>query len=282
MRFTACSPVALAAGVNQVTEPPSDAFSVQDVVLSGQSAVAPSGPAAAASVRSWTPSKRTVAVTATVPSYLVVNENFNAGWHAVIDGRQLRAVRLDGWKQAWLLPAGTRGLVTLTYQPDRPYLIAMSGGLAFLALIMVIGVCGLPSRRSAARGPRQATRWPRWTRPPASLLAVFLLGFWLAGYPGAVIVPAATALFAVAARRAERNRLWSGLSSSWLLAGLTLAASAVAAAGQHMLLAGDSGPVATALGNAVPQVVCLLIVARLAAVLLLPPTASKIERVPVV
>jgi hypothetical protein len=49
-----------------------------------------------------------------------------------------------------------------------------------------------------------------------------------------------------------------------------------------MLLAGDSGPVVTALGNTVPQVICLLIVARLAAVLLLPPTASKIERVPVV
>ena len=33
MRFTACSPVALAAGANQVTEPSTDAFSVQDVVL---------------------------------------------------------------------------------------------------------------------------------------------------------------------------------------------------------------------------------------------------------
>ena len=285
MRFTACSPVALAAGVNQVTEPPSDAFSVQDVVLSSQSLAAPSRPAAAATVKSWTPSRRTLAVAATVPSYLVVNENFNAGWHAVIDGRQLRAVRLDGWKQAWLLPAGTRGLVTLTYQPDRPYLIAMAGGLAFLALIVIIGVCGVPSRRSAARGPRRTTRRPRWTQPLAGLLAAVALsamGFWLAGYAGAVIVPAATALFAVATRRADRNRLWSGLSSPWLVAGLTLAASAAAAAGQHMLLAGDSGPVVTALENAVPQVICLLIVARLAAALLVPPAASKIERVPVV
>jgi len=49
-----------------------------------------------------------------------------------------------------------------------------------------------------------------------------------------------------------------------------------------MLLAGDSGPVVTALENAVPQVICLLIVARLAAALLVPPAASKIERVPVV
>jgi len=33
MRFTGCAPVALAAGVNQVVEPSSDAFSVQDVVF---------------------------------------------------------------------------------------------------------------------------------------------------------------------------------------------------------------------------------------------------------
>jgi arabinofuranan 3-O-arabinosyltransferase len=285
MRFTACSPAVLAAGVNQVTEPPSDTFSVQDVVLSGPSLAAPSRPAAAASVKSWTPSRRTVAVTATVPSYLVVTENFNAGWHAVIGGRQLRAVRLDGWKQAWLLPAGTRGLVTLTYQPDRPYLIAMFGGLALLALVMVIGAVGVPSRRSVAREPRQTRRRPRWARLLASLLGGILLlvmGFWLAGYPGAAIVPAATALFAVAARRADRNRLWSGLSSPWLLAGLTVAASAVAAAGQHILFAGASGLVVTVLDNAAPQVICLLIVARLAAALLLPPIASKIEPVPVV
>ena len=33
MRFTACSPVTLAAGPNRVTEPAADAFDVQDVVL---------------------------------------------------------------------------------------------------------------------------------------------------------------------------------------------------------------------------------------------------------
>ena len=50
-----------------------------------------------------------------------MNENFNPGWRAVVDGRQLRAVRLDGWKQAWLLPAGTAGVVTLTYLPNAIY-----------------------------------------------------------------------------------------------------------------------------------------------------------------
>jgi arabinofuranan 3-O-arabinosyltransferase len=269
LRFTACSPVTLAAGANQVVEPSSDAFSVQDVVLDA-APVAPARPATAAVIRSWTSSVRTLAVSAAASSYLVVNENFNAGWRAVIDGRQLRAVELDGWKQAWLLPAGTSGVVTLTYQPNRPYLAAVIGGLALLALIML--AAAWPDRwRFRLRRMRPRRMQPRRIRPPAVLVAGILLpatGFWLAGYPGALIVPAATALFVVAVRRAGRSPFWSGLSRPWLLACLMLAASVGAATGQHLLLAGSSGGLVTALDTEVPQVICLLIVARLAMELL--------------
>ena len=54
LRFTACSPVTLAAGANQVTGPSSDVFSVQDVVLSAHSPTAAQTPVAAV-VKSWTP-----------------------------------------------------------------------------------------------------------------------------------------------------------------------------------------------------------------------------------
>ena len=326
LQFTACAPVALAAGANQVIEPSSDAFSVQDVVLfrlggsdppqtppaHGGTARPPNPPwppcggdcpstpaPVAAGIVSWTSSVRKVTVTAATPSYLVVNENFNAGWRAVIDGRQLRAVRLDGWKQAWLLPAGTSGVVTLTYQPDRPYLVAVIGGLALLALIML--AAAWPARwrfrRSRRRwfppGPRflrrpsflrspsflrprtsdgvASGRPPRRIRPPAALAVGVLVpaaGFWVAGYPGAVIMGAATALFAVAVRRAGQSRFWSELSRPWLLACLMLAAAVGAAAGQHLMLAGSSGAVVTTLDAWFPQLICLLIVARLAAGLL--------------
>jgi len=63
-------------------------------------ALAPATPITEAVIKSWSSSTRTIAVTAATSSYLAVNENFNVGWQAVIDGRQLRAVRLDGWKQA--------------------------------------------------------------------------------------------------------------------------------------------------------------------------------------
>jgi SAM-dependent methyltransferase len=117
-------------------------------------------------------------------------------------------------------------------------------------------------------------RWPRFPgrrrirRPPAALLASALLpatGLWLAGYPGAIILPAATLLALAVARR---GRPLGADQEPWLLAGLALAGTAVAAAGQHFLLTGHSGFVVTALVSAVPQVICLLIVACLIALLL--------------
>src|SRR5262249_29895722 len=86
-------------------------------------------PAAPALVRSWTPSRRVLQVTAPTRSYLVVNEDFNAGWQARLGSARLRAVRIDGWKQAWLLPAGTAGTVVLTYAPGAGYRDAIVGGL---------------------------------------------------------------------------------------------------------------------------------------------------------
>ena len=142
LHFTACSPVTLRPGTNQVTEPAGDAYSVQDVVVGRVPApAAPSAePTARARILSWTSSRRVLRVTTGPASYLVVNENFNPGWRAVLGGRPLRAVRLDGWRQAWLLPAGPGGLVTLTYLPNAVYRAAILGGLSSLALILILAI----------------------------------------------------------------------------------------------------------------------------------------------
>src|SRR6266567_4259193 len=142
LRFTACAPVTLTAGGNRVVEPATDAFSVQDVVVNGD--LPPAAAPTAAGVVSWTPTSRVLRVSAATASYLVVNENFNAGWRAVIGHRQLPAVRLDGWKQAWLLPAGTSGLVHVTYSPERLYHPVVVGGLAAIGLVMLVAVWPWP------------------------------------------------------------------------------------------------------------------------------------------
>jgi arabinofuranan 3-O-arabinosyltransferase len=310
VRFTACAPVMIAAGANRVVEPADDAFDVQDVVLTSGSgralSAAPSQPAARAVVRSWTPSRRTVLVTAPTRSYLVVNENFNPGWQARSGGRRLAAIRLDGWRQAWLLPAGTTGTVTLTYLPNALYRTAIAGGLATLALVMLVaawpracwrrrgsappaapgaagasGPQGSAGRTPAAAepSPRPAS-WPwlpRLSRGAASAVTsaavacgVLAAGIWLGGYPGAVILAAATGLFLAAISYQRRHRFWRELCQPWVLAGLLLAAAACAADGERLLLAGDSGPLVTGLQNAMPQVICLIGVGRLVAALILP------------
>jgi arabinofuranan 3-O-arabinosyltransferase len=307
MPFTACSAATVAAGANRVVEPVRDAFDVQDVVLARNGgALGGSAPAAggaggggpgaapgaggAAVVRSWTPARRILQVTAPERSYLVVNENFNPGWRARLGGTTLRPVRLDGWKQAWLLPTGTAGTVTLTYLPNALYRDAIAGGLATLALVLLVALWpGMPRWLARpgwlrpdhwrVRVPHLGTRRPgprlRFRPGLARALAwaavacgLLLAGFWLGGYPGAVILAAATGLFAAASSYRRRHRLWLELSRPRVVAGLLLAAAACGVAGERLLSAGASGQLETALTNVAPQVICLAVVGRLVAALI--------------
>ena len=52
---------------------------------------------------------------------LETTESFNAGWVATIGERAVKAYRVDGWRQAWLVPAGVGGTVRLVYEPDSRY-----------------------------------------------------------------------------------------------------------------------------------------------------------------
>jgi arabinofuranan 3-O-arabinosyltransferase len=333
MPFTACPAGRIAAGANRVAEPPTDPFDVQDVVLEvsrggaaqgggtpgsgtpGGAALGPApGPATAVVIRSWTPARRVLAVAAPARSYLMVNENFNAGWQARLDGRPLPAIRLDGWKQAWLLPAGSAGTVTLTYLPDALYRDALAGGLGSLALVVLVALWpGTPAwrprwlrlprawrrpkaRKDAARAVGNERTGPeggvseadpehagagessqrRW-RPRSGLTTtlataavaggLLVAGLWLGGYPGAVILTAATALFVVAVSYRRAHWAWYQLSRPWVVAALLLAAAACGAVGGQLLLAGVTGPLTTALVSTAPQVICLAVAGRLAAAL---------------
>jgi arabinofuranan 3-O-arabinosyltransferase len=309
LQFTACAPVTVAAGTNRVTEPASDAFSVQDVVL-GEVAADPSAAPQAAGIVQWTASARTLRVSAPVSSYLVVNENFDAGWQAVIDGRPLQPVRLDGWKQAWLLPAGTTGLVHLTYQPQALYRAAVLGGLAALGLLALFALLTFfvllatgpqwPRRHLFTRqrvanqdnhgqlltgtGEKRARKDSRVRRlawqaaPGVAVVALAVGGLWLGGYPGVVILPAVTLLFlvcagddlpAVVTRRPGVVRVAGELSRARVLAGLLVVAAACGAISESLEQAGNTGLTATALAGPVPQIICLVVIGRLAAALIL-------------
>ena len=290
VQFTACSPVRLAAGDNRLVEPDTDVFSVQDAVVQGtgaaaSAAVSPAAPVpAAAQVVRWTATARTLRVSAATRSYLVVDENFNIGWKAVIGGRTLAPVRLDGWKQAWVLPAGTSGLVRLTFTPELLYRVTVVGGLAVLALVILAAFWPAGSRRRRAPPPAHVPGSPREPRLAVQLLqavavlvALAAVGLWLGGYPGAVILPLTTLVFLVAAsglplagtRFGRVLKAEHELPRPWLLAGLVLAAAVSAVAGQVVLSAGGPGLPVTALQNGIPQTLLLIVVGRLAAAFIL-------------
>jgi hypothetical protein len=136
----------------------------------------------------------------------------------------------------------------------------------------------MPSARPAARLPG---RWPGWRRRLAATgltIGLAAAGLWLGGYPGSVILPAATALFLLAGRLAslpaaagrESARYWRAVGEPWVLAVLLVAAAACDAAGERLLLSGEPGSIATGLWNTVPQVICLIVAGRLAAALIRP------------
>jgi arabinofuranan 3-O-arabinosyltransferase len=277
--FQACDPVALQAGTTTVTESAGDSFDVQDVVLDPAgtpgtvAGTAAAAPTATATVVSWGSSRRTVRVTAATRSYLEVNENFNAGWRAVIDGRALQPVQLDGWKQAWVLPAGTSGVVTLTYQPAVTYRAAIVAGLAALLLclaasLLPAGGTPLPWTPGPRRpGHRRSRRWPTVVLAGVALAAAGLV---LGGYPGAVLLPVVTGLLRFRwhgrpqGRHGRDQWNWDTAGRPLLLGGLLAVASAIGAVGEHLVYSGDSGLAVTATADAIPQFICLLVVGGLA------------------
>ena len=308
MTFSACAKVSVAAGDNRVVEPSSDGFSIQSAVLDRPAprllSAAPTAPMQAATIISWTSSKRVLRVTASQQSYLSVAENFNAGWQATLRGRVLQPVQLDGWQQGWVLPAGASGEVTLRYLPDGPYRASVFGGLIAVAVIMIIAFVPLRRRRTANAGAAEvkttepvaepvatAEAWP-WQRflgrrrpligrPPsaalvAGLAATAFYGLWVAGYPGIFLLPAVTAAFLTAPAFAPGSRLCTVLAGRWLVAGLLVAASGFVVLGEHLAL-GDG--LSSLLSDTIPQLLCLAIVGRLAAALLLsaiPETSTPV------
>jgi arabinofuranan 3-O-arabinosyltransferase len=303
IRFTGCARLRVAAGANRVTEPNGDGFDVQDAVLTGAAArplaaagsahgqAVPGALAAAARVVSWTDTRRVIQVSAVSRSYLVLNQNFNPGWQASIAGRRLPAARVDGWKQAWLLPAGTSGTVMLTYPPQAPYRAALTGGLATLALVLLAAWWPGARRQRAPRqqddaprdGPRPAR--PERGRPPRSRRlarvtttigmvvaggGVLVTGFWLGGFPGIVILAAATGLFLFAVSYRHAYPWCRELSQPWVLTALLVAAAAGGPLGESLLQDVRTGGTVTGAWNAIPQITCLIVVGRLAAALILP------------
>jgi arabinofuranan 3-O-arabinosyltransferase len=209
---TACGGrlVSLEAGRLVVEAMSTAQYAVDMVVLEPVSA-APAVRDEPAQVIDWGATHREVRVAeAAHVRILETNENANDGWQATLDGAVLTPVRVDGWRQGWVLPVGSGGVVALEFTPQVAYLGGLAAGALGVLALLVLAFAGRGSRRgegAPALGPSRG-----WALAAAAPIVGLLLG----GLPGLV-----AAALAVGAGYA--------LPRSWVVGGLAAGAAVGAA-----------------------------------------------------
>jgi arabinofuranan 3-O-arabinosyltransferase len=163
-----CTPgsaVSLPAGLQRLTASSSAAFTITSLTLSNRSAAAAPSQARLTGAQSrklqvltWQSDNRSLRIGPGGVSYVEIHENVNVGWTAVLDGRPLQAATLDGWQQAFIVPAGRGGTITLSFRPAGLYHdgIIGSGVLLLILGAIAIGTGWLRRRRSPGSASAEA------------------------------------------------------------------------------------------------------------------------------
>ena len=213
-------PVRLGSGDHEIAVASTDRFVPVTVSL------LPSGRREQGAVRTrptrverWDATAREVRIAPGGEALLRVPENVNAGWHATLDGKPLEKATVDGWQQAYRVPGGAGGLVHLTFEPDRPYRLALLTGAGAAAVLLLGCVLGLSRERRRRVVPTDPPTGLTATVPSSPLAGgiMLLLGWLLGGVPlaGGVV------LGALLRRRPDVRR--------WVAVGVVALGGAVAA-----------------------------------------------------
>jgi arabinofuranan 3-O-arabinosyltransferase len=202
----------LGSGTHQVEAGDAGPLTLTDVTLTRGTVAEPTTAGRDLRIRDWLGDRREVSVGDGSAMYLTTYENYNDGWKATLDGKELSSVRLDGWQQAWRIPAGAGGTVKLSYEPATTYDGALIGsGVALLALV------GLVLWRRRSPNPDE----PQVLPPPPGLwlgtVALTVVGVLIAGW-FALLVPALALL-------AYRRHEWLVPVAFVALAGAGIAAA---------------------------------------------------------
>lgn len=293
VRYESCTGLDLEEGENRVVVDPGNRYEVRSALVESAGSVADRPEVEMAEVEelhAWGADERRFDVAVDEDSLLVVNENFNDGWQARLEGADgpLESVRLEGWKQAWVLPEGSAGTVTLTYAPDSVYQRVLAVGAGLAALLVV---AALWPRRLLPRGAAQRSVPPRGSRALPASEAAWLgrravlplglaYGVWVAGAVGAGLVGVILLCMWWLGRRAPKRmrhakperpsmggRMLPRWAGPWPVV-LSLAAAGLAmAAGTYLSLYMPFHDVTEVFGGAlrgwVCQLLCLPALARL-------------------
>ncbi|MEG3626548.1 alpha-(1-_3)-arabinofuranosyltransferase domain-containing protein [Streptomyces poriticola] len=136
----------------------------------------------------WLGDRREVGVGSGPAAYFTTYENYNEGWTATLNGRELTPVRLDGWQQGWRIPEGAGGSVKLSYAPATTYDAGLIGAGAGIAA--VLGLALWRRREPNPDAPQPPAPPPgRWLGTVALTLVGVVIAGWLA-----LLVPALAVL----------------------------------------------------------------------------------------
>ncbi|MFC0002549.1 alpha-(1-_3)-arabinofuranosyltransferase [Micromonospora siamensis] len=237
MRATPCGRdtarrLKLGRGEHRLRTTPSSLVSPTRVALVPQRTTpAPKPTPSTVKIESWAATERRVRVVERpVDRVLAVRENTNTGWQAVVGGRTLQPVVVDGWQQGWILPAGTSGEVVLRFAPDTAYRAGLLLGGVLLVTVVLLAV--LPARRPA--GPASSTAVPHGRRRATRSLPLLAVGaaalVLSSGLIGSLLVAAGFLLAVPGPRRLPwlanpgRARRISRAAETWLPGALVLLA----------------------------------------------------------
>ncbi|TLS46572.1 DUF3367 domain-containing protein [Streptomyces montanus] len=175
--------LSLGSGQHRVEAGDAGPLTVTDVTLTRGTVAAPATAQRDLRIRDWLGDRREVTVGSGAASYLTTYENFNDGWKATLNGKELNPVRLDGWQQGWRIPKGAGGAVKLSYEPSVVYEAGLiAGGVGVLAL------AGLVLYRRRSPNPDEPSPVPPAPGPVLGVVALTLVGVVIAGF-FALLVP---------------------------------------------------------------------------------------------
>ncbi|MCU1355141.1 MAG: hypothetical protein JWM89_559 [Acidimicrobiales bacterium] len=187
--WQACEALDVRSGTHRIEGPAGGPLAVATASLTPGGGLPVPAAARSVSIRSWGREHRTLAVGAGSATILATTENVNRGWRATLGGRTLTPIRVDGWRQGWLLPAGTRGTIHLDYAPGT----GQRAGLV-VGAIAVIGLLALAFVGRTRRGGAAARS--AWSVPgeqpwpvPALLGSAVLAGVALGGPAVLLLLP---------------------------------------------------------------------------------------------
>ncbi len=204
------------SGWHRIVAKSTDTLIVDRIDVLPAEGLPPTGRAAQVDVVSWDETDRSVAVAAeSSGQVLETGESFNQGWTARLGDQKLTAIEVDGWRQGWVVPAGSAGVVALEFAPDSLY----RGGLVvgFLSILALIGLALVRSKKMAPPGVSDGAR--PW------MLTVTLLGVCLILWNPVVLVLAALTAWAAQRLFAPRTewRIWLIAVGGFTLVALQLA-----------------------------------------------------------